>query len=164
MRTHPFLRCVGACRSLPVTRTYDYAAVRLSDSDGEALAAFGAACVQHGTTRTGGHACAETMGALAADDGRLVSTFHFGLAKLYTAEISKKPGRARQGNQSDASPCRPLPARSAVNPELDSSFCISVNHLGGQRPDCADPVAEMASRAAADRQELQACQSCDVLA
>nr|GEW26932.1 hypothetical protein [Tanacetum cinerariifolium] len=46
----------------------------------ETLAAFGAACVQHLAATTGSHACAEAVGALAAHNGRLVSTFHVGLA------------------------------------------------------------------------------------
>ena len=79
MRTHPFLRCVDACRSLPATRTRDYASVPREALDGEAL---------------------------AADDGRLVGTFHLGLAWLSAAEISKKPGLARQVNQCIAAPVR----------------------------------------------------------
>jgi hypothetical protein len=46
----------------------------------QALAAFGATRIEHGTAAAGCHASAETMGALAADDGRLISTFHVGLA------------------------------------------------------------------------------------
>jgi hypothetical protein len=49
--------------------------------DSQALTALGAACVQDTTATTGSHTCAEAVRALATDDGRLVSTFHGGLAK-----------------------------------------------------------------------------------
>ncbi|MEY4562042.1 MAG: hypothetical protein RLZZ618_1319, partial [Pseudomonadota bacterium] len=44
--------------------------------DSQALAALGAACVDHGTATTGLHAHQETMGAGAAGLGSLVRTFH----------------------------------------------------------------------------------------
>lgn len=44
--------------------------------DGQALAAFGAASVQHGTAGAGFHAQAKAMGTLAAGNGRLVGAFH----------------------------------------------------------------------------------------
>ena len=44
--------------------------------DGQALAALGAACVDHGAAAAGLHADEETVGARAADFGRLVSAFH----------------------------------------------------------------------------------------
>jgi hypothetical protein len=44
--------------------------------DGQALAALGAACVDHGTATLGLHAHQETVGTGAAGLGRLVSTFH----------------------------------------------------------------------------------------
>jgi len=44
--------------------------------DSQALAAFGAACIDHGTATTGLHANQKPMGAGAADFGGLVSTFH----------------------------------------------------------------------------------------
>jgi hypothetical protein len=44
--------------------------------DSQALAAFGAACVDHGTAATGLHANQKTMGTGATDFGRLVSAFH----------------------------------------------------------------------------------------
>ena len=46
----------------------------------QAFTALGATCVEHGTAATGCHTGAEAVRALAADDGRLVSTFHCGLA------------------------------------------------------------------------------------
>jgi hypothetical protein len=49
-----------------------------ADLSGEALAALGATCVEHSAATAGCHACAETMSALAANDGRLISTFHYG--------------------------------------------------------------------------------------
>jgi hypothetical protein len=50
--------------------------------DSQTLAAFSAACVQNCTAATGCHTDAEAMSALAANDGRLVSTFHNGLANI----------------------------------------------------------------------------------
>ena len=44
--------------------------------DGEALAALGAACVDHGAAAAGLHADQEPMGAGAANFGGLVSAFH----------------------------------------------------------------------------------------
>jgi len=44
--------------------------------DCQALAAFGAACVDHGTAATGFHANQKTMGTGATDFGGLVSAFH----------------------------------------------------------------------------------------
>ena len=54
-------------------------------SDCETLAAFRTAGIQNRATATGSHARAETVSALAADDGRLVGTFHYG-----SRSISKK--------------------------------------------------------------------------
>lgn len=54
--------------------------MRLSGLDSQTLAALGAASVQNQTATTGSHACAEAVRALATNDGRLVSTFHGGLA------------------------------------------------------------------------------------
>src|SRR5690606_1070303 len=49
--------------------------------DSQALAALGAAGIDNGTAAGGLHADTETMGALAAGYGRLVSTLHDGLEK-----------------------------------------------------------------------------------
>ena len=49
-------------------------------SDSQALAALGAACVQHGTATAGLHADTETVGALATGNGRLIGTFHDALS------------------------------------------------------------------------------------
>ena len=49
---------------------------------GQTLAAFGTACIQNGAAATGCHTGTESMSALAAYNGRLVSTFHVGLANL----------------------------------------------------------------------------------
>jgi len=46
------------------------------DSDGQALAAFGAACIDHGAAAAGAHASQKAMGAGTLDFGRLVSAFH----------------------------------------------------------------------------------------
>jgi hypothetical protein len=40
------------------------------------MTALGAASADDGTTATGAHANEEAVGALAANDGRLVSPFH----------------------------------------------------------------------------------------
>ena len=45
--------------------------------DGETMTALGATSGDNLATATGGHADQEAVGALATDDGRLVSTFHF---------------------------------------------------------------------------------------
>ncbi len=45
----------------------------------QAPAAFGAARIQHIATTAGSHAGAETVGAFAAHNGRLISTFHYDL-------------------------------------------------------------------------------------
>ena len=61
----------------------------------QALAAFCTACVQNLTAATGSHTGAEAVGALATHNGRLVSTFHVGLAKKYkigTGDVPKNVG------------------------------------------------------------------------
>ena len=45
--------------------------------DGETMTALGATSGDDLATATGAHADQEAVGALATDDGRLVSTFHF---------------------------------------------------------------------------------------
>jgi hypothetical protein len=52
-----------------------------TDLYGQAFAAFGTTCIEHIATATGCHASAEAVRTFATDDGRLVSTFHVGLAK-----------------------------------------------------------------------------------
>jgi hypothetical protein len=64
--------------------------------DGETLATFGATRVQDSTAGTRSHASAETMGAFAANDRRLKSTFHRSLAKLFGAENRANPTLDRQ--------------------------------------------------------------------
>ena len=64
---------------------------RVTGSDGEALATFGATRIQNSTAGTRGHASAEAMGALAPNDRRLISTFHRSLAKLFGAENRANP-------------------------------------------------------------------------
>jgi hypothetical protein len=64
---------------------------RAAGSDGETLATFGAASVQNSTAGTSGHARAKAMGALAANDRGLKSTFHRGLAKLFGAKNRANP-------------------------------------------------------------------------
>jgi hypothetical protein len=48
----------------------------VSDSDSQALAAFGAACIDNSTATTGLHANEKTVGAGAAGLGGLVRAFH----------------------------------------------------------------------------------------
>jgi len=60
-----------------------------SDSDGQTLAAFGAARIDHGTAATGFHANEKTMSAGAANLGGLVSAFHFGNPKGLDVIIAK---------------------------------------------------------------------------
>jgi hypothetical protein len=62
-----------------------------ASSDSEALATFGATGVQHGAAGAGGHAGAEAMSALAADNRGLKSTFHRGLARLLGAKFRANP-------------------------------------------------------------------------
>jgi hypothetical protein len=88
MKTHPFLRFAdranshaNAVANKPGDRRSRQQQAGLPGlSYSQALAALGATCVQHGTAAAGCHASAETMRALAADNGGLVSTFHCGLA------------------------------------------------------------------------------------
>src|SRR5450830_440464 len=53
----------------------------------QAFTAFSTACIQYSAATAGCHTCAETVSALAANDGRLVSTFHVGLAILAIKKI-----------------------------------------------------------------------------
>ena len=59
---------------------------RLLYTDGnlysQTFTAFCTTSVQNGAAATGSHTGTEAMGALAAYNGRLVSTFHVGLANL----------------------------------------------------------------------------------
>ena len=83
MKTHPFLRYAERARnraSLRLSLLEPRSTGRYLGLDSQALAALGAACVQDLAATTGSHACAEAVRALATDDGRLVSTFHGGLA------------------------------------------------------------------------------------
>lgn len=75
------------------------------DSNGEAMASLGATGANHRATTPGLHADEETVGTLAANDGRLVSAFHDRLAceikgepmikstnALFVKETSVQPG------------------------------------------------------------------------
>jgi hypothetical protein len=111
---------------LPDTLAGRYAQLAL---DGETLAALRTTGVQNRATAAGGHASAETVGALAANNGRLVGTFHDG-SRL----ISKKSVKIRRLSGQYGVRQRlhqPKSTLDAENPELDSIFCISVNHLQG---------------------------------
>ena len=50
---------------------------KLSELDGQTLAAFSATCVDHSTSAASFHANKKTVSAGAFDLGRLVSAFHF---------------------------------------------------------------------------------------
>ena len=63
-------------------------------SDGQALAALGAAGVDHGTAATGLHADQEPMGAGAANFGGLVSAFHDLSVQLIV--FPEEPGSTRR--------------------------------------------------------------------
>jgi hypothetical protein len=72
--------------------------------DSQALAALGAACIDHGATTTGLHANQKTVGTGAADFGRLVSAFHLEfltgsvlILPLFTEQISVKSPRTQSG-------------------------------------------------------------------
>jgi hypothetical protein len=88
MKTHPFLRFADrannlankSAKNLADRRSRQQQAGQSGLSNSQALAALGAACVQHGAATAGCHTGAEAMRALAADNGRLVGTFHYGLA------------------------------------------------------------------------------------
>src|SRR6476661_3807043 len=82
MKIHPFLAGAApgyrARATLLRSRRHEgQAGGRQATSDGQTLAAFGAAGVDHGTAAFGGHANAEAVRALATDDGGLVGTFHY---------------------------------------------------------------------------------------
>ena len=125
MKNHPFSRCAGCVRScVNVLRSRRLLLGAVLGLDSQALAALGAASIQHGAATAGSHANTETMGALAADDGRLVSTFHFGLASQQKwVGTSRGPFlfRVMDGKHK---------TRQAVNPQLNLNFCLSVNYLG----------------------------------
>jgi hypothetical protein len=98
MKTHPFLQFADraqiekdalGCDRRSRQQQAENAGLSLG-LDCQALAALGAACVQHGTAAAGCHAGAEAMSALAADDGRLVSTFHYGLAWFRLIQLENK--------------------------------------------------------------------------
>jgi len=96
--------------------------------DSQALAALGATRVQDSAATAGSHADTETVGALAADDGRLVSTFHF------LVSLICKNGWDQMGEIIFYAAHSCLVAthktRQAVNPQLNLNFCLSVNNLG----------------------------------
>jgi len=105
-----------------------YAAqARTGESDGQALAALGAASVDHGATTTGFHAHTETMGTFAASNGRLVGTFHDGLARSKSdrQSIKKKKSGADTGIHSwillDISGFIP------ESPPFHQKICVSSN-------------------------------------
>lgn len=58
-------------------KTWPYAGqVSTALNSAQTLAAFGAACIDHGTTTTGFHANEKAVCACAADFGWLICTFH----------------------------------------------------------------------------------------
>lgn len=105
----------------------------------DALATLGATCVQHCTATTSCHTGAETMSALATNDGRLVSTFHFNLAnqQLFNRNITR--GQCAIDNKlahadavrTDANPGHDMNSNicGGVNIRLNRIFSLPVNHL-----------------------------------
>jgi hypothetical protein len=93
MKTHPFLRFADRAnnpvKELGDRRSRQQQAGQLGLNNSQALATLGAACVQHGAAAAGCHTGAEAMRALAADNGRLVGTFHYGLAKSAKIKIGR---------------------------------------------------------------------------
>jgi hypothetical protein len=69
------------------------------------------------------------VGALAANNGRLVSTFHDGSRLISKKSVKIRRLSGQYGVRQH--PHQPKSTRDAENPELDSIFCISVNHLQG---------------------------------
>lgn len=55
---------------------------RMQALDAQTMTALGATSGQNGTTTTGTGTNEETMGTLAAYDGRLIGTFHGGFLRL----------------------------------------------------------------------------------
>ena len=91
--------------------------------DSQTLAAFGAACIDHGTTTAGLHANQEAVGTGAADFGRLVSAFHLEfltgsvlILPLFTEQISVKSPRTQSGE-----------------PRIIANFPKQGNTLGGNQ-------------------------------
>jgi len=64
------------------------------------------------TAATGSHTGAEAVGALATHNGRLVSTFHVGLAKKYKIGTDGVPKNVGANDISRTAPIS-LPAKSA---------------------------------------------------
>ena len=67
--------------------------------DSQTLATLGATSVDDGTARTGSHANAETVGTLAAGNGRLIGTFHLVLACRNGWGRSRRPILVLVGTQ-----------------------------------------------------------------
>jgi len=67
--------------------------------DRQALTAFGAASVDHGTATTGFHANQKAVGTGATDFGRLVSAFHleFLTGSIWIHPIQQEPAREDLG-------------------------------------------------------------------
>ena len=85
---------IGLIDQTRITQTHATRPVgrRVDQLYSQTRAALGATCVNHGTARLGFHAGTETVGALATDGRRLVSTFHgisFRLAPAHPAGTGK---------------------------------------------------------------------------
>jgi hypothetical protein len=66
--------------------------------DGQALAALGAACVEHGTATTGFHTHQKTVGTGAADFGGLVGAFHVGPVDARRKACGVRGGSGRRSD------------------------------------------------------------------
>jgi hypothetical protein len=84
--------------------------------DSQTLAAFGAACIDHGAAATGFHANQKTMGACAADFGGLVSAFHVN----FPNGLSGYPHPLHKENKARMSVYRP--EHNQGNPALSQIF------------------------------------------
>jgi hypothetical protein len=104
MKIHPFLRFADRVHNPCDRRSRQQQADGLPGLNSQALAALGTTCIQNCTAATGCHTGAETMGALAAYDGRLVSTFHCGLANQQKINRINTPN-AWQLYETDAGLC-----------------------------------------------------------
>lgn len=131
MNIHPFC-AIGrsqqiagrriACRRVAGNLADRTCSIRLA-SNGKAMTTFCTACADHSAPALGTHADEEAVGALALDDGRLVSAFHDGWPSV-ESNRQFHPNRLvlsmfSLGEQQSRSPCQtaknaiplPWPAR-----------------------------------------------------
>jgi hypothetical protein len=100
---------------------------RSSRLDSQALTAFGAACIDHGTATTGFHANQETVGTGATDFGRLVSAFHL---EFLTGSVLINPTQQKPTGE-DRSQIAPNTIRGTVDYR---KFSEQGQHLTSETP------------------------------